>query len=175
MVLLLLATVTVASTLALIIGAWKEDMPFESLTGKILFTIIGVPTFLFLIGFTVGTVIGWPVAMIAPTHDRHYDTVELHVINMGDGINGRFFLGSGRVDESNVYTYYARMDEGFRSGRIEADDALVIEDSSETPRIEIYRESFSWWISPVGYLDENYVVYVPEGSIKPMIDMDLPE
>jgi hypothetical protein len=95
---------------------------------------------------------------------------------MGDNINGHFFLGSGYVSDENVYSFYVKSGNGYYSDQIYAADAFIVETTDE-PRIEVYKDYTKSWVLPkwIDTASVHYVVYVPPGSIKPLVNMDLPK
>lgn len=108
--------------------------------------------------------------------DTDPDTFYLQAINMGDTTSGRFFLGSGYIGESNVYSFYVKSNGGFYASQVDADNTFIIEEAGE-PRLETYRDCVKEWALPRWFdeCNERYVIHVPPGSIKPMVNMDLPE
>ena len=107
-------------------------------------------------------------------HINGSDSVNLKAIKMGSQTTGNFFLGSGVVDGENVYTYYYVNDNGnYQSGRLDADDAEVVESDTETPRIVTHHWKMPWWYGPMD-MTETYTIYVPENSIVSNYNLDLP-
>lgn len=155
---------------------WGDELMAETLIGKILCTPMVFIMGGFMIAF-IAALVYVPLAFWADKYaeQNRTDTSQLQAIKMGEGIGGRFFLGSGVINEENVYTYYYKNENGnFQSGRIDADSAEIVEDNDETPRIETHHYKMPWWFGPMD-MEEEYTIYVPEGSIKPLVDMELPQ
>lgn len=106
---------------------------------------------------------------------EYTSTANLEAMQMGEQTRGTAFLGSGYVNETNSYTYFYENENGnLQSGRIDADEAEIVQSDTETPRIETHHWQMPWWWGPMDMVD-TYTVYVPEGSIKPLINLDLPK
>jgi len=169
--------------ITLIVACIGADDLSDTTPGFILSAFVGF----IIIGFFSSLIVIGLTALAFIPAERHADTSKdsteiLQAIQMGDGVQGQFFLGSGYISEENVYTYYARNPDGsFQSGRISADSAVVIESATETPRIVTHHYYWSRWIMPHSVNDgldfggETYTVYVPKGSVKPLVDMSLPK
>jgi len=153
-----------------------DDYGLETLLGRILATILLWPTAVGIIGFIAGLIF---VALPANVFDgdrEPYGSWELEAINMGEEIQGRFFLGSGYVNGEATYTYYYHSDGGLRVGEVNADEVLVVQTDEGNPRIEQTAERVPFWIDFTrSEQDYQTTIYVPEGSIAPVIDMELPE
>lgn len=175
LLLITLLLAVVAATLIVKAMFWDDDYSVESLFGKIMWTVIGWPIAVICIGFVVGLILLPLPAELVDKNIEPSGSWDLRAISMGKNVQGQFFLGSGYIEGKAAYTYYYRSGDGLRVGDVWAEDVLVIEDSTQTPRIEENAEVLPWWIVPGYEWDYNYVIYIPEGSIQPMIDMDLPK
>jgi len=122
-------------------------------------------------------------AHIVGDHYKESWRVDLQQISMGSKTQGSFFLGSGYVDGVLTYNYYVKNNDGsFYADSVPAYMVSVVE-SDETPHMQRYTKNWSDKIFPTNFLgtgwdltdyDHWYVIYVPKGSIKQNINMDLP-
>jgi hypothetical protein len=104
---------------------------------------------------------------------RQYDLVSF---NDSGQLDGRFFLGSGTVNESMYYRFYYEKGKGFNYNKIEANSVKNIY-YDDDPRIIKYRITKKpkglWSLMTFGFYDYYYLIYVPEGSIKRQFNLDL--
>lgn len=133
--------------------------------------------------FLVASIVLLVPAGIVGTTDGDSTTDELQAISLSRDTEGSFFLGTGYIDGVLEYYYYAKNDDGsYRLETVMAENATIIESNSETPSVTEIDLVFTDWIYPsTGPLsgmrtwDHRYVITVPEGSVKPNINMDLPK
>lgn len=115
------------------------------------------------------------IAMFMPKHVSAVYQTNLQAISTSSGTTGSFFLGTGSIDSTLYYVYYAKSADGsFRMDKIEADSVSIVESGSQEPAL--IRTCYSppeWWMK--GCHKNTYRIIVPPGSIKPMINMDLPK
>jgi hypothetical protein len=97
----------------------------------------------------------------------------------GQGVEGRFFLGSGSVDSEPVFFYYSGSDQdGYRLRHVDA-DYVTIHETDDEPKMVRYCEdnsTVSGWVTwPLKtytgsrydcYSDSETHFYVPRGSIQ---------
>lgn len=140
--------------------AWLFCVPFMTAIGGILSTLM-----LILVGF-----IWW-----VPFDYHPSETRDLQAIKMNDNLRGSFFLGTGSIDGNPSYIFYYKTGGGYRTDKVQADNVLIIEDNT-TPRIVKITESLPSWLvfGPLKDWDHSYEIHVPSGSVKPMINMNLP-
>lgn len=102
-------------------------------------------------------------------------TQTLVVIRDKDGIEGRFFLGSGYIDSAPYYFYYVQTaDGGLRPGKVEANGAVTVyEQDRASAELVTYRwmmkpPTWSWiFCLPHEGSDKfTYAFRVPKGSVK---------
>jgi len=84
-------------------------------------------------------------------------------------LEGKFFLGTGKVGENPRYYFMREEVGGYRMACVTTHNTLVIEDNNETPRVEKVRV-VNKAIKPRFFkYDENkhtsYRIYIPENSI----------
>ncbi len=91
-----------------------------------------------------------------------------------DGIEGRFFLGSGSLEGAPYYFYYSKLDNGgFKPGKVKVSDGVRIYEDAESGTAELI--SYEWgfdlglaWLIAIpsnsgGY---SYDFHVPKGTIR---------
>lgn len=116
-------------------------------------------------------------------------------------VKGHHFLGCGNVNEDLYYYYLEKTESGSKMSRVQANTTYLIEDNSETPRIEeqevwmaqqfiVVKQPTIWLnlklffkcrkykigqkIKDAMYLKENRtVIYIPKGSIIKDFKVDL--
>lgn len=100
------------------------------------------------------------------------EVYNLTALETGNQVSGRFFLGSGTVNDNQVFSYlYQDEDGGFRLDSAYASNSVVYEDDSEKPRLEVdnYETVPNPWLSPIlpigGESTGENKFYVPEGSV----------
>lgn len=103
------------------------------------------------------------------------------LINLADGagVQGSFFLGSGTIDTTPVYMYYAQDSKGrYRLYHVNASQSYVTY-TDDTPTLVIHGNemndkwySFDTGFSVSDYDDDVYEFRVPRGSIKQNFNLD---
>lgn len=108
-----------------------------------------------------------------PVEGRHSILV---AIRDKDGVEGRFFLGSGVVSNQSYYFYYERLQGGgYRPGKVRADQSVTVyEDARQDAEMVTYdwRITYPIWAWLVCLPDQqgsghSYDFHVPSGTIKP--------
>lgn len=82
-------------------------------------------------------------------------------------VNGNFYLMSGYINEDLYYYYVTETELGYKTEKIEADNAFI-KYVNEEPYIEKYEGEFTKsinyiWGFPV--CDDRYIIYCPEGTV----------
>lgn len=128
-----------------------------------------------IIGFFVGFFIG----IMIPSNTEITLKKTYYLVNMQDNSNveGSFFLGSGTVDEELKYTFYYKSGESYKLKQIPADLAKIkYLKGDNKPRIEVRgkekTDDFINHFSINTIDDNNYTIFVPEGSIKNNYKLD---
>jgi hypothetical protein len=123
-----------------------------------------------IVVFVGGFVLGIIGTATGGTVDRSWDT-QLRALNTGSEIHGRFFLGSGRIDEDPVFSFlYEQADGGVKLSTVPADDSTVYEGEADPflTTTETQRTPNEFWspflLAPrvAGY---QYDFHIPEGSV----------
>ena len=158
--------------IATIITVSEGDGFFEWLSLSVVAIIAGALVAV-LIGIGVSTIAS---ACGAATELVRTDAVEIQALKDNSQISGRFFLGSGRVDEEMHYFYIEETSHGKHMDNVPAKYTHVIESNNERPRVEKYIERYRnvalRWLT-VTFFEPLYKIYVPEGSITTEFNVDL--
>lgn len=99
---------------------------------------------------------------------------ELVALRDKDGIEGRFFLGSGTMEGAPYYFYYSKISAGgFKPGKVKVSDGVrVYEDAPDgTATLTSYEWDsnlgLAWLIAiPVNSGGYSYDFHVPKGTIR---------
>lgn len=106
--------------------------------------------------------------------------IEIYSISNNSQVDGRFYFGSGRIEEKMYYIYYVKgSNGGYVINKIKADNVEVIEreDTNLVGNIKIFDYKFkqSHWFLGIGkeslLSEEKVLIYVPKGTIT--IDFDI--
>lgn len=147
-----------------------------TIPGKIATWILVLPAGTFIVGL-LSTLIITLVGFVwwVPMDYRPTETRDLQAITMNGSVHGSFFLGTGTVDDEQSYIFYYKTNGGFRTDSVPADNVLIVEDNSN-PRVITITSFFPSWLmyGPFREWDDSYEIHVPSGSVKPMINMNLP-
>jgi len=125
-----------------------------------------------ILGALAGVVIGLMIACIIPSKTETVITsYSLEAIQDGNGIHGSFFLGCGTVDNVMQYTFYYQQDGYYKLKQVNYQYAKI-KYSEDKPKVEKYEKQpikgaiinkFSLFC---GCKKPNYIIYIPQGSIK---------
>ena len=134
-----------------------------------------------LIGVLVSTILGLTNLYQKEVEYTTIKTKYIASLNDNTYIQGQFTLGSGTIEGKICYVYYSGNDSsGFKIERILAENVIIKEEDSCTPRIVFKKykriKPFykSFYIIP--YLsEEDKFIYVPKGTIiqKYLLDSNL--
>lgn len=93
---------------------------------------------------------------------------DLQALGTGQDIDGRrYFLGSGYMDQEQVFTYVEQDGDAYRLKQADADDSVVYMDEETDPYVTVHEWNAEyWWFAPfsVGH-GHTYEFHIPEGSI----------
>jgi hypothetical protein len=119
--------------------------------------------------------IAYGIGQTFESHKVEGEHSNLVAIRDKDGVEGRFFLGSGFISNQPYYFYYESLkDGGFRPGKIEADDSVTVYEEDRTGAELVTFDSkitYPGWAWLICMRDEDainssYVFHVPKGTIK---------
>ena len=103
-------------------------------------------------------------------HDKVGQTVavvEIAAMKNSSAVSGSFFLGSGRINQTEYYYYLKKPPGGgVQIERVRAFGTTVYEKNNETPRVEEYIYTTTGKTA--------YRIFVPEGSILFEYNVQLP-
>lgn len=131
-----------------------------------------------LIMFSIlGAVIAYAIPTKTEIDYNNVETVDIVSIEDRTGTSGNFILGNGYINNVMVYTFYYKCKDGYKCLTLSARNTRI--QYGHTPRCKQYKyiptkdiiNYFSLYIP--SYYDEYYnIIYVPEGSIKNMYNLD---
>lgn len=137
-----------------------------------------------IIGIVFGVAAAFLIGICNTTTSQDISRSNLGDLNDGTTTQGQFFLGTGTIDDKQVYSYYKETGPSqYKLSRIDADgddgsyDVLVQEDST-TPYVEtIGRKDIPhvnpWWGFGIPiYTLDHVIFHVPKGSIKSDVKLD---
>lgn len=124
-----------------------------------------------IIGMMLGFVCGFIIALLLPNKTEVVKTTYyLESLNDNNSINGSFFLGSGQFNGAMMYTYYYKDGDFYKMAQLYYKDAKI-KYTENKPRIEITEvkakdDVFLNNFSINNNYSIEYIIYIPEGSIK---------
>lgn len=80
---------------------------------------------------------------------------------------GRFILGTGKINNDDYYYYVAEKDKGYKTDKVSIDNCYI-RYTNDNPRIEKYfGKTFKNWFMWIYAMPAKryYIIYVPEGTI----------
>lgn len=132
-----------------------------------------------MIGVLVGLFV-WLIgcAVITPTEPVVTDTLPIYAMSDTMGVEGSFFLGCGDVDSEMKYVYAEETDKGIKIKTLDADNAYIkYINEGEEPYIEKieyhHKSGFVEWLFTPYILHNETFIYVPEGTVKNVYNVDL--
>lgn len=99
----------------------------------------------------------------------NFDT-EIIALSDKSSVGGSFFLGCGSISDNMYYYYISNDTNGYRTHKIKAENAYV-KYTDETPHIVSHSTDIQneWGF----YIDDYYVIWIPEGSILQQYSVDI--
>lgn len=131
---------------------------------------VGNTCLLILLFVMPATLLGAVSSEIADEYaaKTYYVEEDIDIYALQDNLttDGRFFLGSGHIDDELKYFYVQKTDVGYTVRNVDADESYI-QYTSDRCHLEKQAYHFdNWfidWIAfPKGY---RYVFYIPDGSI----------
>lgn len=154
----ILVTLVSISTLWFVGMAWEYNMKMRWVT------IVGVSAIVLGVGLIYGTVI----LNKSSCNVEVVEKVEIFAGYNDSSMNGRFFLGSGSVDEKDVVYYWAN-NNGVKTKHSQPmDKSVFIEDGGGYVLLksQTCKEGWDWFFLCDGFYQAEF--HVPEGSIVQM-------
>lgn len=125
-----------------------------------------------MIGFIIGFIMATP---FSEEWVKRTEVVKLELLKDNSSMSGNFFLGHGYIEGTMKYTYYVRKNNGFKLEQIDASSALI-KYTKDEPRIETtsytIEEFWQFGIDIFPPKEKEIVIFVPEGSIKSVYNLD---
>lgn len=160
---------------ALFIGAFVGD---EDSNGRILIgtLLCGISLILIIVALFIGF-FGMKVEANL-TEDVPY---EIYSINDNIGVDGRFHLGTGRIESKDYYYFYIKTDKGLKVEKLDATNAYIQETDEVTPRViyqyhkHIYPEWYKKWfvVDPNPHGEVTIIIKVPTNTVTTEYTLDL--
>ena len=152
--------------------SWREADDLERVIG-ILFAAIFFSVITALSG---GAGLGISAAMGAAfPSERTCHELSLVSLQDNQGLEGRFFLGTGYIESAMKFAfYYESGPESFRLRVIDADDAAIYQDEANRPYALVCEvDTGRWrnWFAP-DFRGDVYEMHIPEGSILSNYNLD---
>lgn len=123
--------------------------------------------------FALTVVLALIIGVFVPKHFE-YTNIELYNLKDGSNIEGSFFLGSGRIDEKLVYTFYENVNGGAKLNNADADKAIVYQGNIDKPYAKRQTSCVSHWSWLTSCVSDKRITefHVPENSIKQNFVLD---
>lgn len=122
---------------------------------------------------TIGTIIA---LIIQPKTKIVSEKFYLESLNDGQETYGKFFLGSGKINNQMMYYYYYEDDGYYNFGQMFCNDAKIKYNDNEKPYLEIqHHKNTEDLINKFSINCKNptYIFHIPPGSIKSNFILDL--
>ena len=109
--------------------------------------------------------------------EKTYYTVEdtdIYALQDNMTTEGRFFLGSGHIDNELKYFYVKQTDVGYTISNVDVDNAYI-QYTSDRCYVEKQQGKFNnWFVRLIAEpMDVRYIFHIPEGSIINNYSIDL--
>lgn len=148
----------------------REDKDLRFLIG-VLFAIIAI-----IVMIIPMAILGGILNASSPTEKYTYS--ETHMVVLKDNIetNGKFFLGSGRVDSEMQYYYMVNTNKGMQVRSVSAESSYLVESNDIQPMIVENRDRFKNKKLQLWFPARNnseIIIYVPKGSVDYSYRVDL--
>ena len=163
--------------IGLCLGIWAlvaMQMNAWGLGEHVIFFILG----LFIVG--LGAIGGGAVAMAVGyfpgQHATQHERIDLVALQDNVGAEGRFFLGTGYIENKLNYFYYRKDGDAYRADKETADGAVIYQDEISQPYLLTYYSSFNhsfWYFFGFPSKSQRSQFHVPKGSIKENFTLDL--
>lgn len=133
---------------------------FFSMLGGAAAITAGVLLFFLIFVSIAASGLGTPVA----------ERTGLEALGNDSETSGVFFLGSGVIDDEQVFNYLAKADDGgVTLHSVDADYVVVYEDATEDAYLDrVHKEYYNPWVVPfmVTPLErDSYQFHVPDGAV----------
>ncbi len=162
--LILLALSWVIICVCILIARKKNYCVFS--VEELMFTIIfGGLVYNLLLWFLINII----ASSCIETENHIEHSYNIQSINNRGNLSGSFFLGTGRIDETEYFYTFVEYDKGYVRRRFDVNDSIIFEiENIDQPHINVIykRMSGNWkkWFVVLPHRCEYYI-YVPTGTI----------
>lgn len=160
-------------SVALVLWFLIDDWSSTGIFGKIGYFLLGSLAGI-AIGFVVWVVVGSIIGLEMPK-ETVVQTKSLYALQDSNKISGRFYLMGGMIDEKPVIKYITDEELGKHIETQEVKNSYIKEGYSE-PYLEIHERKFKedwYWLFAFNIEADEYVFYVPSGSVINEYNIDL--
>jgi hypothetical protein len=128
-------------------------------------------------GLIIGIIIGTAIAIALPAKTEIVKTnYNLETLQDNNSVKGSFFLGSGQIDGKMKYVFYYE-NEGYYKLEQADYSEVKVKYSEEKPKAERFnrqnvKDAFINNFAIDGNSYQEYIIYVPKGTIKQNYSLD---
>lgn len=136
-----------------------------------------------VLGLIIGVIISLFAGVVVDikADKETYKKSEEKILALNDnmGTKGRFFLGSGNINDSMKYVYLVENKNGKKMKDAESYNTYINEDNNEEPRIEYHYERYKnkklekYFFGIFNDTHKHNAIYIPEDSINYQYNIDL--
>lgn len=140
----------------------------ETVMGAIAGVIIGLVVAAIASAVLLATVMSISIAVIPQEKTFTGETtVNIRALDSDSGMEGKFYLRTGYIEEKRVLDYISEEDGVMKLGRVPADSAILRE-SDEAPALIVrnYEMTNGWIVPGAISVVQEYEFIIPEGSVK---------
>lgn len=150
----------------------KEWMDWSGFMGMMIMSVLGVCS------ATLYCLVVFVISFGLPVEYELTNTYEIYALKDNNSLQGDFYLGTGNIDGSSVYTYVRKENGGKKVSTIPTESAILYEGGT-VPKIEVFKPTFKkgsitekLFIVPADS-EYNYHIYIPKDSVVNGYDVDL--
>ena len=162
-------TIIIITAIALFIAIYQEYNSYYSDFED--YIVVSIPAI--LIGGIIGTAVAF--ALLAKT-EIVKTTYNLEALQDNNSVKGSFYLGSGQIDGKMKYVFYYENDGYYKLEQADYNEVKV-KYSDEKPKAERFNRKYikdafinNFAIDCNCY--QEYIIYVPKGTIKQNYSLD---
>mgnify|MGYP003610993582 CR=1 FL=1 len=164
-------TIIICGIIGLIIAIVSIFDGFDYIEDIIMYFLFGI------IGALIGGLIGFGIAFALPAKTEIVKTTyNLEALQDNNSVNGSFFLGTGQIEGEMKYVFYYEKDGYYKLEQVDYNEVKV-KYSNEKPKAERFRQknvkdAFINNFAIGGNYYQEYIIYVPKGTIKQNYSLD---
>ncbi|MEN6553959.1 MAG: hypothetical protein ABFC34_13855 [Methanobacterium sp.] len=129
---------------------------------------IAVGVFTALVSFAIMVAILW---ILPAQTETIKSTNQLICLQDNTQTNGSFFLGSGTIEDEQVFTFYVKQKYGYKLKYVNAKKAIIIY-SNKAPKIVKYLKQTKKTSIGYDFPDSLVKIYIPYNSIQNNFQLD---